>query len=143
MANGHGGKRPVRTNSTPKPVSGPGKLSQRTDMIPSGGAYGDRKEMVENIAAGNRATPDPQPAPQPLPMPAAPSTPLAGLHAPTERPNEPVTSGNPLGEGPGPESLNLPQRSFNATTVLSRLAQNDPTGNIEMILNDLNSRGIV
>jgi hypothetical protein len=48
-----------------------------------------------------------------------------------------------MGAGPGPEAINLPARSFNTTQILSRLAQNDPTGQIEMILQDLNGRGIV
>jgi hypothetical protein len=74
-------------------------------------------------------------------IPSAP--PVTGLFAATERPNEPVTTGSPLGAGAGPEILNLPARSFSATQILGRLAQNDPTGEVEMILQDLNSRGIV
>lgn len=125
-----GGKREQRTNTEAMPVSGPGRLSQRTDMIPSGGAYGERKAMMETIAAGNRATP------------AQPVQKVTALFAPTEMPQEPVTAGNPLGAGPGPEMLDLPKRSFNPVTVLSRLAQSDPTGEIELILSDLRARGI-
>lgn len=128
-----GGKRTERTNSTPKPVSGPGRLSQRTDMIPSGGAYGERKEMMETIAAGNRATPE---------QPAPPAPKVTGLFAPTEMPQEPVTTGNPLGAGAGPEVMNLPQRSFSPVQTLTRLAQTDASGEIELILQDLRSRGI-
>lgn len=128
-----GGKREYRTNTEAKPVSGPGRLSQRTDMIPSGGAYGERKAMVEQIAAGNRATPE---------QPAAPAPKVTGLFAPTEMPQEPVTTGNPLGAGAGPEVMNLPRRSFNPVQTLSRLAQSDPTGQIESILSDLRFRGI-
>ncbi len=128
-----GGKRTERTNSTPKPVSGPGRLSQRTDMIPSGGAYGERKEIMETIAAGNRATPE---------QPRVPAPKVTGLFEPTQMPQEPVTTGNPLGLGAGPEVMNLPQRTFNPTDVLTRLAASDPTGEIEMILQDLRSRGI-
>jgi hypothetical protein len=75
-------------------------------------------------------------------QPQAPATKVTNLFAPTENPNEPVTAGNPMGPGPGPEILNLPARTFNATSVLNRLAQSDPSGNIELILNDLNARGI-
>ena len=129
-----GGKRPVRTNSQAKPVSGPGALSQRTDMMTASNpnVYGDRKATEELMAGAPMAK---QPAPR------QPN--VTGLFAPTEFPNEPVTSGSPLGAGPGPEALNLPARSFNATQILGRLAQNDPSGEIEMILNDLNARGIV
>jgi hypothetical protein len=41
------------------------------------------------------------------------------------------------------EALNLPARNFNPTQILSRLAESDPSGEIEMILSDLNARGIV
>ena len=129
-----GGPRPVRTNSQAKPVSGPGALSQRTDMMTNSNpnVYGDRK-ATEEIMSG---------APMAKQQPVK-SSPLTELFAPTAKPNEPVTTGNPLGAGAGPETLNLPARSFNATQILSRLAQNDPTGQIEMILQDLNGRGIV
>lgn len=128
-----GGKRPVRTNSQAKPVSGPGRLSQRTDMVNSDpNVYGDRKATQELMSSAPMAKAE-----------AMPATPVTGLFAPTERPNEPVTTGSPLGAGAGPEILNLPARSFSATQILSRLAQNDPTGEVEMILQDLSSRGIV
>lgn len=128
-----GGKREYRTNTEAKPVSGPGRLSQRTDMIPSGGAYGERKAMVEQIAAGNRAIPE---------QPSTPAPKVTGLFAPTEMPQEPVTTGNPLGAGAGPEVMNLPRRSFNPVQTLTRLAASDPTGQIESILSDLRFRGI-
>ena len=128
-----GGRRPVRTNSQAKPVSGPGRLSQRTDMVNSDpNVYGDRKATQELMSSAPMAKAE-----------AMPATPVTGLFAPTERPNEPVTTGSPLGAGAGPEILNLPARSFSATQILSRLAQNDPTGEVEMILQDLSSRGIV
>ena len=128
-----GGRRPVRTNSQAKPVSGPGRLSQRTDMVNSDpNVYGDRKATQELMSSAPMAKAE-----------AMPTTPVTGLFAPTERPNEPVTTGSPLGPGAGPEILNLPARTFSATQILSRLAQNDPTGEVEMILQDLSSRGIV
>ena len=129
-----GGKRPVRTNSQAKPVSGPGALSQRTDMMTNSDpkVYGDRKATEELMSGAPMAK-------QQLVSPPS----VTGLFAPTELPNEPVTAGNPMGAGPGPEAINLPARSFNTTQILSRLAQNDPTGQIEMILQDLNGRGIV
>jgi hypothetical protein len=129
-----GGKRPVRTKTQAKPVSGPGRLSQRTDMVASDpNVYGDRKAMQETMSAAPMAKAEP--------VPTAP--PITSLFSETERPNEPVTTGNPLGPGAGPEILNLPARTFSATQILSRLAENDPTGEVEMILQDLSARGIV
>ena len=130
-----GGSRPVRTNSQAKPVSGPGALSQRTDMLtPSDpNVYGDRKAKEELIAGAPMAKQEPMPT----------SPPITGLFEPTTRPNESVTAGNPLGAGPGPEVLNISTRPFNPTQILKRLADNDPSGEIEMILQELNSKGIV
>lgn len=128
-----GGSRPVRTNSQPKPVSGPGALSQRTDMINSDpNVYGDRKATQE-IMSG---------APMAKAQPVSTPPPVAGLFDPTQNPNEPVTAGNPMGEGPGPESLNLPARTFNPTQILTRLSQSDPSGEVEMILREMQSKGI-
>jgi len=129
-----GGKRPVRTNSQAKPVSGPGALSQRTDMMTNSdpNVYGDRKATEELMSSAPMAKQRQVPQPN-----------VTGLFAPTEMPNEPVTAGSPLGAGPGIEALNLPARNFNPTQILSRLAESDPSGEIEMILSDLNARGIV
>jgi hypothetical protein len=70
------------------------------------------------------------------------SVPTPGLFDPTALPSEPVTNGSPMGPGAGPEALTLPQRSFDPTQTLSRLAQQDPSGQIESILQDLSGRNI-
>jgi hypothetical protein len=129
-----GGKRPVRTKTQAKPVSGPGALSQRTDMMTASdpNVYGDRKATEELMSGAPMAKQRP-----------VPTTPITGLFEPTARPNDPVTTGNPLGPGPGPEALVLPARSFNPTEILTRLADSDPTGEVEMVLRELNSKGIV
>jgi hypothetical protein len=128
-----GGKRPVRTNSQAKPVSGPGALSQRTDMVNSDpNVYGDRKATQEIMSGAPMAKAQPVPAPRPV----------TGLFDPTQNLNEPVTAGNPMGEGPGPEILNLPARTFNPTQILTRLSQSDPSGEVEMILREMQSKGI-
>ena len=95
--------------------------------------YGDRKATQELMSSAPMA--------KAQPVPSAP--PVTGMFAPTERPNEPVTAGNPLGAGAGEEALNLPARTFNPTQILSRLAESDPSGEIDMILQELNSKGIV
>jgi hypothetical protein len=129
-----GGKRPVRTNSQAKPVSGPGTLSQRTDMMTASNpnVYGDRKATEDLLSGAPMAKQEPVSSP-----------PITGLFEPTTRPNEPVTAGNPMGPGPGPEAIVLPARTFNPTEILTRLAQSDPTGEVEMVLRELNSKGIV
>jgi hypothetical protein len=128
-----GGPRTQRTNTQAKPVSGPGALSQRTDMVNSDpNVYGDRKATQEIMSGAPMAKAQPVPTPRPV----------VGLFDPTQNPNEPVTTGNPMGEGAGPEILNLPARTFNPTQILTRLSQSDPSGEVEMILREMQSKGI-
>ncbi|NBV28641.1 hypothetical protein EBS02_06455, partial [bacterium] len=135
-----------RKPGQPAAVSGPGKLSKRTDGnpdrgLPANGDYGYRKETREQMSAAPMAQ-NFQPTPTAsVSIPSAP-TPITGMFAPTERPDEPVTSGSPMGFGPGPETLNLPQTTFNPVQALSRIAANDPSGQVANILQDLSSRGI-
>lgn len=97
-----GGDRQVRTKSTAKPVSGPGKLSERTDMmtVSDPNVYGDRKD-IESIKAG-APTAKAQPTPN-IVQASAPQGKVKGLFDPTDYPNEPVTSGLSVGPGVTPE----------------------------------------
>lgn len=91
-------------------VPGPGPFSVRNDQLrmPSAG-YG---EGVETQAIKQGAplakTPDVRGAQASQVKAAAASAPVTSLYAPTERPNEPVTTGIPLGPGAGPEILGQP-----------------------------------
>jgi len=109
--------------SSPAPVSGPGALSQRTDGGPgstqaaqyiSGLPYGQGQElMATQGAASMEASPLTSPVPsgmavggkKPQQMPEM--QPVVPLNAPTQRPNEPITSGADIGPGPGMASLGL------------------------------------
>lgn len=141
MANGHGG---YRKPTNPKAFSGQGAQSQRTDGGPSmaqqpirpmdaAGKYGERKAMNEMQAGAPMAG-------NPIPSPEMP--PVTGLFAETSMPDQPVTTGSPLGAGAGPEALTLPNTTPSITSTLRRLAQNDPTGEAEYALMMLNERGI-
>ena len=107
MANGHGGH---RTPSRPAQVSGPGKFSRRTDGGPahqqakyiSGLEHGAGQEaMAVQRAAPLAAAPEIEGAPIDL-------SGVVPMGAPTNRPDEPVTAGAPMGPGPGPEALSGP-----------------------------------
>ena len=95
MANGHGGE---RTPRNPAPVSGPGRMSRRTDgkqpkRIASGGDYGDRQEMEAlQSSAPMRETASGAQAPVEGPQPIDPSG-LIPLDAPSERPDEGIATG--------------------------------------------------
>lgn len=92
---GHGG---YRRPTNPAPVSGPGALSQRTDggptdMLASGGPYGSRQDMQQLQSSADMLAPGDHSALTPY-APAAPDvSALTHPTAPTQRPNEPVTSG--------------------------------------------------
>jgi hypothetical protein len=101
----------------------------------AGGKYGERKAMNEMQASAPMAG---NPRPTPPPMPSVP-----GMFDETQMPNQPVTTGNPLGAGAGPEALSLPNTTPSITSTLRRLAQNDPTGEAEYALMMLSERGII
>lgn len=95
-----------RKPANPAPVSGPGKLSRRTDggpiqgakEIPGGGKYGERKELAD-LQAGASMQGNPVPSVPSPSVPAAPPSQLTNLFAPTERPDEPITAGASFGPG--------------------------------------------
>lgn len=99
-----------RAPRNPAPVSGPGRLSQRTDGIKKqaiaempDAAYGEQTEM-RNIQGA-------------APMSASPMPRITPLDAPTERPDEPVTAGMDLGPGPDRASIGLSRTSAGQTRI--------------------------
>lgn len=109
MADQRGG---YRKPDKPAPVSGPGRLSKRTDGGPAqkvrpmtGGPYGEAQALEELQGAAPMAANDvPQPTGGGAPRQPVDVTPF---NAPTQRPDEPVTAGSPMGDGIGPEALGL------------------------------------
>lgn len=103
MAGGHGG---YRRPTNPAPVSGPGKLSQRTDGGPQAirdlpdAKYGENAAFrAAEQAAPMSSSPGASSAP---PMNVTPD--LSGIvpmDALTQRPEEPVQAGMPMGPGAG------------------------------------------
>lgn len=87
----------------------PGKsYGNRSDLqaakAPTGLPYGEHKQLVD----AQHAVPLPNTPPPAAPIPpagAGPAVALGPFDRPTERPQEPVTTGLPTGPGPGPEVL--------------------------------------
>jgi len=126
-------------------VSGPGKFSVRTDL-PASQNYGDRKAMQEQIAGAPTArtadvrglpTGEVQAAAQ-----AAPQPPITELYAPTQRPNEPITSGVAVGPGPGPEVMGYNGQSEKLSDILSQMLPYDTDGEIAILYQQAVSRGL-
>lgn len=125
-------------------AAGPGKFSVRTDgmKLPSA-AYG---EGVETAAIQSGAplatTPDVRPQSR-SEMGMAPSQleRVTPLFAPTTRPDEPITSGIPMGAGPGPEALGMQPARAKLSDTLAKLLPLDDTGEIAILYQEALSRG--
>jgi hypothetical protein len=126
-------------------VSGPGKFSVRTDL-PASQNYGDRKAMAEQIAGAPTArTPDVRGLPTgqvQAAAQAAPQPPITELFAPTQRPNEPITSGVAVGPGPGPEVMGYNGQSEKLSDILSQMLPYDTDGEIAILYQQAVSRGL-
>jgi hypothetical protein len=126
-------------------VSGPGKFSVRTDL-PASENYGDRKAMAEQIAGAPTArTPDVRGLPTgqvQAAAQAAPQPPITELYAPTQRPDEPITSGVAVGPGPGPEVMGYAGQSEKLSDILSQMLPYDTDGEIAILYQQAVSRGL-
>lgn len=89
-------------------AAGPGKFSKRTDMDLGSIAYGEGVETAAIKSGAPMArTPDVRGARASDVRAAAAQAPVTPLFAPTERPDEPITTGIPMGPGAGPEVLGI------------------------------------
>lgn len=81
-------------------TGGNGSKDGQPVRLAPGGAWGSRTAMAtQQGGAAMKNSED-------TPVPALP--PITSLTAPTERPNEPITTGITAGAGAGPEALMLP-----------------------------------
>ena len=112
-------------------VSGPGKFSVREDLPPSQN-YGDRKQMQEDIAGAPTRS-----------EPTVKQEPLTPLFAPTQRRDEPVTSGIVQGDGAGPEALMMQSKSANRklSDILAEMIPFDETGDVAILYQQVIARG--
>lgn len=84
--------------------------AQRTDLLAPSAAPGQTYGEAGKQIAAQKAVPMGNPTPTTPPQPRPTVTPgsMGPLDRATERPMEPVTTGNPLGPGAGPEVLPQP-----------------------------------
>ena len=104
-------------------VSGPGKFSKRTDGLSfQSTEYGSGVENAANKAGAPMArTADVRGARASDVRAAAAQAPVTPLFAPTQRPDEPITAGIPMGAGPGPEVLGINAPSADTDADRQRL----------------------
>lgn len=105
----HGGK---RTPRNPAPVSGPGRMSRRTDGGPqqvqaemTGMPYGENSDFMELQSSAPMAAAPASRQQSKRGGGAAQQVRANPLFAPTQRPDEPVTAGAPFGPGDGPPPM--------------------------------------
>ena len=125
-------------------ASGPGKFSKRTDMtLPSAG-YGEGVE-TDAILRGSPMAKTPGANPSSLSehgMAPSQLERVTPLFAPSQRPDEPITSGIPLGDGPGPEVLGGMQRTEALSQILAQMLPYDTNGEIAALYEQAISRGL-
>ena len=125
--------------------AGPGKFSTRTDKLELGStAYGEGVETqaIKSGAPLSR-TKDVRPARAGDVREAAAQAPVTELFAPSQRPNEPITAGIDIGEGPGSNALmmqsELGQRKI--SDILAEMIPYDNTGEIVILYQNAIARG--
>jgi hypothetical protein len=124
--------------------SGPGKYSTRTDNLTMGStAYGEGQETASlNTAAPKSKTRGV--ADDVGGRPPNVLTPVTPLFSPSERPDEPITTGIDVGDGAGSEALMM-ERGFASAKLsetLAKLLPYDTTGEIGILYQQAASRGL-
>ncbi len=120
-------------------VSGIGSMSERTDLNVSQ----QPARYISGLPQGQgQATYDQQTAAPMAAVNDVAMVPITELTAPTARPSEPITAGVDFGPGPGSEAINLPNTQPTVLSVLRQIAQNDPSGETDLIFQAMLERGL-
>ena len=125
--------------------AGPGKFSTRTDGLNfQSDSYGAGVENAANKAGAPMAkTPDVRGATNTDIRRAVGQKPVTPLFAPSERPDEPITSGIALGAGAGPEALGMrPEVQEKISDILVQMLPYDQTGEVEILYQRALARGM-
>jgi len=126
-------------------VSGPGKFSKRTDGLSfESTEYGSGVENTANKAGAPLAkTPDVR-ATSRSEMGIAPSQmePVTPLYAPSERADEPITTGIAMGPGAGPEIMGYQEKSERLSDILATMLPYDTDGEIAILYQQAVARGL-
>jgi hypothetical protein len=68
--------------------------------------------------------------------------PITELYAPSERPDEPITAGIDLGEGPGSSALGMQPQQETLSQILAKMLPYDTNGEIAALYEQAQSRGL-
>jgi len=128
-------------------VSGPGKFAKRTDLQFQPTEYGQGVEYdAQKAGAPLASTPDvrgatPTAVRQAAESAVTPQEALTPLFAPSQRPDEPITTGIPVGAGAGPEVLSMGKATEKLSDVLVKMLPYDTDGSIAILYQDALARG--
>jgi len=124
-------------------ASGPGKYAVRSDKLTMGSTgYGEGVD-TQAIKSGAplASTPDVRgQAPSKFREELA-AAPVTELFAPTERPNEPITTGIDRGPGAGSSALMMAKSSEKMSDILVKMLPYDTDGSIAILYQDALARG--
>jgi hypothetical protein len=144
MAEKRGGMRPTAPQNNPANISATGgngqNGTQAARYIP-GMAYGQGQATMQQQQSAPMAGPTPRGDVKSSPMNVPGMPPITPLTAPTDRPDEPITSGVDFGPGAGSEALNLP-RERSLSEILASMIDMDPTGEVQELYDFVASRGL-
>jgi hypothetical protein len=123
---------------------GPGPFSTRKDLLTMPSAeYGEGVETAAIKAGAPLAkTADVRGARASDVREAATRSPITLLFAPSQRPDEPITSGIAMGAGPGPEVLGMQPVQEKLSDVLARMLPYDQSGEVEILYQRALARGM-
>lgn len=113
-------------------------MSERTDLNVSSqpARYIAGLPQGQGQATYDQQTAAPMAGTAPVPMGE-----ITRLTAPTARPDEPITAGAPFGPGTNFTTVKIPNTQPTVLNVLQNIAENDPSGDTELIFLDLQNRG--
>jgi hypothetical protein len=121
-------------------VAGPGKFSKRTDTLPSA-YYGEGVETAA-INSGAAKAKTRGIADNVGGRPANPATPVVPLSAPSQRPEEPITTGIDMGAGAGSEALGMPMPTVKISDTLAKMIPYDSTGEAAILYQQFLAKGM-
>lgn len=129
-------------------VSGPGSFAKRTDLEYQPPAYGDGVAYdAQKAGAPLAKTPDISGATTTAVRQAAersmvtPQDALTSLYAPSQRPQEPITTGVAVGPGAGPEALSMGKATEKLSDILVKMLPYDTDGSIAVMYQNALARG--
>ena len=127
-------------------ASGPGKYAVRSDKLTMGSTgYGEGVEtQALKSGAPLATTPDVRGARAGDVREAAtqaPQEPVTELFAPSQRPNEPITSGIDMGAGPGSNALMMQKNMIKLSDSLAQMLPYDTTGEIAVLYQEALAQG--